>query len=86
VASTPSNAILSDLQGLDKHSELDLAGPADQTFERLPNGEFGWLRARPVRVLAELSAPLPPNARFELTDLGRRALRMADLFDPRPTA
>jgi hypothetical protein len=51
-----------------------LAGPTDPAglvLERLPSGEFGWLR--------------PETPGYVLTDAGRRALALAWLFGPTPT-
>jgi hypothetical protein len=41
---------------------------AELVLERLPNGEFAYLK------------PPDDDARFTITDAGRRALRMAELF------
>jgi hypothetical protein len=42
---------------------------AELVLERLPSGEFAYLK------------PPDDDARFTITDAGRRALRMAELFD-----
>jgi len=60
------------------HALLD-----DQVLERLPNGELAWLRLDPhrVRIIEDGCAPQPdPDERFTITDIGRRTLRMAELF------
>ena len=51
-----------------------MAGPTDPaglTLERLPSGEFAWLR--------------PETPCYVLTDAGRRALALAWLLGPTPT-
>ena len=51
-----------------------LAGPTDPAglvLERLPSGEFAWLR--------------PETPGYVLTDAGRRALALAWLLGPTPT-
>ena len=57
--------------------------PADLVLERLPSGELAWLRpeTHPLRVVAPLPQP-DSDARFPLTDLGRRALAAEALFGP----
>lgn len=55
----------------------------DQVLERLPNGEFAWLRldSHPVRIVEDVCASRPdPDSRYWITDNGRRALRNAELF------
>jgi hypothetical protein len=48
-------------------------------LERLPSGEWAWLRPAP----RERSYVMP--SRYWLTDRGRRALAMEALFGPWPT-
>lgn len=47
--------------------------PADLILERLPNGEYAWLRSSTE--VAESD-----DARYTISDAGRRALREADCF------
>jgi hypothetical protein len=52
-------------------------------LEQLPNGEYAWLR--PARVLDVAHVALPQDARFDLTDAGRRALASEALFSSWPS-
>lgn len=51
------------------------AAAVAEVLERLPNGEYAWLR----------SSSESEDARYTITDAGRRALREADCFGPWPT-
>jgi hypothetical protein len=58
--------------------------PADSlVLERLPSGEYAWLR--PARVVDVAHVALPQDARFDLTDAGRRALATEALFGSWPS-
>ena len=74
------------------------AGPTDPAglvLERLPSGEYAWLRAELDVAIADAGQldqdltrrlgwpepqPEPEDVRYTLTDLGRRALAMQRLF------
>ena len=60
-----------------------LAGPSSDLELVNYGAGWAWLRPEPhpVRVVHEAGAPLSPDDRVALTDLGRRALAMAALFD-----
>ena len=60
-----------------------LAGPSTELELVNYGAGWAWLRPEPhpVRVVYEAGAPLPLDDRVGLTDLGRRALAMAALFD-----
>jgi len=60
-----------------------LAGPSTELVLTNYGAGWAWLRPEPhpVRVVHDLGAPLSPDDRVALTDLGRRALAMAALFD-----
>jgi hypothetical protein len=59
-----------DLSGLFDSAEYAHAHRiAELVLERLPSGEFAYLK------------PPDDDARFTITYAGRRALRMAELFD-----
>ena len=65
---------------LHKSSAQRTLQPAGRlVFERLPNGEWAWLRPAP----RERRYVIP--TRYWLTDRGRRALAMDALFGPWPT-
>ena len=68
---------------LSKSTAGHLAGPSTELELVNYGAGWAWLRPEPhpVRVVQEASAPLPPDDRVALTDLGRRALAMAALFD-----
>jgi len=60
-----------------------------QVLERLPSGEYAWLRPEhhPVRIVEPVTLPHPDDdTRYVLTDLGQRAVAEAALFGPWPTA
>ena len=77
------------------------AGPTDPAglvLERLPSGEYAWLRAELDVAIADAGQldqdltrtlgwpePQPDEIRYTITDAGRRALAMARLFGPRPS-
>jgi len=46
---------------------------ADLVLEQLPNGEYAWLRPSP-------EPSEDDDALYVITETGRRALRMAELF------
>jgi hypothetical protein len=56
-------------------------------LERLPSGDFAWLRLNPhtVRIIEDGYAPLPDDTRYTITDAGRRALAVHALFGASPT-
>lgn len=57
-------------------ANLNVLPATDLVLERLPSGEYAWLRPERRYVLP---------TRYYLTDKGRRALAEAALFGPWPT-
>jgi len=68
---------------LNKSSAGQMAGPSTELELVNYGAGWAWLRpeSHPVRVVQDAGAPLSPDDRVALTDLGRRALAMAALFD-----
>ena len=60
-----------------------VAGPSTDLAPVNYGAGWAWLRPEPhpVRVVQDAGAALSPDDRVALTDLGRRALAMAALFD-----
>jgi hypothetical protein len=58
--------------------------PTDNfVLEQLPSGEYASLR--PARVIDVAHVALPQDARFDITDAGRRALATEALFGSWPS-
>jgi hypothetical protein len=72
---------------LPKSSAGQVAGPSTELELVNYGAGWAWLRPEPhpVRVVHEAGVLLSPDDRVALTDLGRRDLALAALFDEWPT-